>query len=83
MTPPSESSIDALVQLGLAGKVDAVAELHRLLDGTPSVELRPLLVLGLARCGDAGQLDELRKLLDNEPYRQRAVAALGSLGPRK
>ena len=82
MTPPSETSIDALVQLGLAGKVDAVAELHRLLDAVPSVELRPLLVLGLARCGDAGQLDELRKLLDNEPYRQRAIAALGSLGPR-
>lgn len=80
-SPPTESSLEALELLAAAGKTDALTQLRGLLTQTPPVELRALAVLSLARLGETGLLDELRKLLDTDAYRQRAAAALGSLGP--
>ena len=82
VNPPTENSLEALEHLALAGRADALVQLRSLLDPQHPTPLRPLVVITLARVGEAGQLDELRKLVEDENYRHRAVAALGALGPR-
>jgi serine/threonine protein kinase len=78
--PVTEASIDALLQLSQSGKTDALLTLTGLL-GSVSGDERSLVVLALARSGNATVLDELRKLLDQDAYRLRALSAVGHLGP--
>jgi HEAT repeat protein len=76
----TEASIDALLSLAQGGKTDALLTLTELL-GSVSGDEKPLVVLALARSGNATVLDELRKLLDQDAYRLRALSAVGHLGP--
>ncbi len=78
--PVTEASIDALLSLAQGGKTDALLTLTELL-GSVSGDEKPLVVLALARSGNATVLDELRKLLDQDAYRLRALSAVGHLGP--
>ena len=57
-------------------------ELVGLLGKKPPSELRPLVVLALARVGDERVSGELASLLSQDSYRLRAVAAVGSLGQK-
>ncbi len=81
-SPLSESAIEALELLATAGKRDAQDELVGLLGKKPPSELRPLVVLALARVGDERVSGELASLLSQDSYRLRAVAAVGSLGQK-
>lgn len=78
--PITDAVTDALLQLAQGGKSDVKEALTKLLVSS-SKEERPLLVLLLARLGDATMLDELRKLLNEDAYRLRVLSAAGSLGP--
>lgn len=78
--PITDAVTDALLQLVQGGKSDVKEALTKLLVSS-SKEERPLLVLLLARLGDATMLDELRKLLNEDAYRLRVLSAAGSLGP--
>ncbi len=82
-SPLSETALDALELLALAGKTDAQKDLHELLAKKPPLPLRPLVVLALARAGDVGMVDELKPLLSQDTYRLRAVAAAGRQGPKE
>ncbi len=80
--PVTESAIEALELLAAGGKRDAQDALLGLLGQKPPTELRPLVVLSLARLGDASVTRELASLLTQDSYRLRAVAAAGALGQK-
>jgi HEAT repeat protein len=82
-SPATESGREALAVLARAGRVDAAERLRELAESEASAERRLDLLVSLATVGDARAVPALKAQLGSpQPRsRQRAAAALGSLGP--